>query len=116
MGGFIAGAGAAFALTAMAVIILAGRDVRRRRQLKKETPVPEQIAAIRRDAAFMIRQLQQLDTRAARQSEVTIWIEPVVEFYRRLELLAATDAPSEHEAQRLAEESLRYIREHRLKG
>jgi hypothetical protein len=80
-------------------------------------PIHEQVAVIRQDAAFMIEQLQGLlETRATESPKATSWVPALLEFYRRLELLASATELSEEEVLRLAEESSRYIREHRLKG
>jgi len=44
------------------------------------------------------------------------WVEPVTEFYRRLEALAASHDATPQEARQLAGEARRFIRRNRLKG
>jgi hypothetical protein len=103
--------------TALAVVFLAWRDRRRRRELEARIPVVERIAAIRAGAAFMAAELQRiLDRNPDAPPARTEWIPPVREYYVRLQQLAACPLPSEEDALRLAEEAGQYVRQRRLKG
>lgn len=91
---------------------------RQHRIRESRRPRADRIASIRRDAAFMIRSLQEvLDRPYAREHpESTAWISAVLDLYRRLEALAASSDPAPEECRKLAEEASAYVRQHRLKA
>jgi hypothetical protein len=104
-------------ITVIAVASLAARDARLLRLREEQRPVAERIAAIRADCALMIRSLQEiLDRHAADNPKATAWIPEVLDYYRRLETLAASPTPSPEEAAKLADEATRHVAEQRLKG
>jgi hypothetical protein len=104
-------------ISVVAVLLLGWRDARRRRLQESRRPLAERIRSIREDAEFMVVQLQGVLDRAANdRPEAAAWISPVLEFFRRLESLAADPSASPDAALRLATEASRYVREHWLKG
>lgn len=92
-------------------------DQERARRQQESRPIPDRIAAIRKDAAFMCEQLERALNRSADESpERFPWVRPTLEFYHRLEALAAAPRPCAEDADRLADEAERYIQANRLKG
>jgi hypothetical protein len=98
----------------VAIALLAWRDSQRHRWLEERTPVPVRIGRIRDDAAYMVRQFHGVLERGP--AERTFWVGPVLEYYRRLEALATEARPSADQAQHLAEEAEKYVRQNSLKG
>jgi hypothetical protein len=96
-----------------ATLLLARRDIRRHRWLEERTPVHEGIARIKNDAEFMVEQLQRLLKREPMARE---WAGATLEYYRRLETLAADPRPSADQAFRLAEEAGHFVHQKGLKG
>jgi hypothetical protein len=104
-------------IAVIAVACLAARDVRQRRLREQQRPTADRIADIRADCAMMIRSLQEiLDRHTADNPKLTAWIPPVLDYYRRLEALAASPDPSAEDASKLAQEATRHVEEQRLKG
>jgi hypothetical protein len=103
------GIGLFLAIGVVAVVLLAARDAGRHRRQETWTPLPVLIERIRDDAAFMVQQLQH--TAEFGPPKRAAAIVPILEYYCRLETLAAAPHPSAEQALRLADESGRYIRE-----
>jgi hypothetical protein len=104
-------------VVALAVVLLAWRDVRHRRRTEEKVPVSEQIARIRKDAAFMVEQFESLleRVRARAPEQLPLWT-TIIGFHKRLEALAAMPEPAAEEAERLAKEADEYLRANRAKG
>ena len=108
------------AMILLAVFILAWRDTRRRRRQDSARPIEERIEEIRASAASAVAGLPGLRDQHAKnwpsKEEAGSWVEPVIEFYRRIEALAASRDATPREARQLADEARRFIRKRRLKG
>jgi hypothetical protein len=104
-------------VAAAAVAVLVYRDALRRRMVEAGRTDAERIDAIRDNARFMIQQFQGLLDRAGAEEPTSFaQIPPLLEYYRRLEALAAATCPSVQECLGLAREASNYMRHHRLKG
>jgi hypothetical protein len=108
------------AITFVATILLGLRDGIRRSRRENARPVAERIKEVRQVAASAIEDLprfrDQLAVRFPGRADVGWWIEPVIEYYRRLESLAATAGTSPEDALKLAEEAGQFIRANKIKG
>ena len=109
--------GMIIALAAGLIVLLARTSARDKRLREKQRPVAARIAAIREDAALVIRELQRvLERHSAKQPALTSWIPTVLDYYRRLESLTLSPSPSAEQCRELAQEASGFVREHRLKG
>jgi hypothetical protein len=104
----------------LAVVVLVVRDaaeIRQERLLREQRPLEDQIAEIRANAVSLVAQLEAtLNQRPGSVPEAREWIEAMLAYSRRLESLAAQPEASVADIECLAEESARYIKDHRLKG
>jgi hypothetical protein len=93
-------------------------EARQRRIQESRRPRAERLADIRKDAAFMVRSLQELldRTYAIEHPESRAWMPAVIDLYRRLEALAASPSPSHDNCLKLAAEASSHVKQQRLKG
>jgi hypothetical protein len=107
-------------ITFVAIILLGLRDGIRRSWQENARPVGDRIGEIRQYAVSDIEGLRGLRDRLVAEpsntADVGWWIEPVVEYYRRLERLTAAPDASPEEALKLAEEAGQFLCENRIKG
>jgi hypothetical protein len=108
------------AITFVAAILLGLRDGIGRSRRENARPVGERIEEIRQAAVSAIEGLprfrDQLVLKSPDRADVRWWIEPVIEYYRRVERLAATPDTPPEDALKLAEEAGQFIRENKIKG
>jgi hypothetical protein len=107
-------------ITFVAVILLGLRDGIRRSRRENARPIEDRIQDIRQAAvsatADFPRFREQLAVNFPNRADVGWWIEPVTEYYRRLEKMAATPGVSPEDALKLAGEASQFIRENKIKG
>lgn len=102
---------------AIAIVGLAARDARQHRLREEKRPIGERIADIRKDAAFMVKELNGLLHRyGTEQPEAVEWIPKILDLYRQLEALASCPNASADECLVLAKAASQYAREKRIKG
>lgn len=103
-----------------AVWILIKRDLYRRKRHEESRTVQERIDEIQESALQWIEvlsgKLEMGEFRGDAEKEHLFWIEPVVEYSRRLEALASNDDARAEDAYALSEEANEYLREHKIKG
>lgn len=98
-------------------ILMAALESRRNRLREQQRPLEDRITDIRKDASFMIGQLQGiLDRFKDEQPRRLDWIPPTIEYYRRLDELASRSDATSEEVARFADEATTFVRKRRLKG
>ncbi len=110
------------AIVVGSIVLLAirdARDARKNRFLRENRPIEEQIREIHDGAVFEIEKFTKLLARIEaehKDQSYSFWIPPVVDFNRRLEILASSPTASLDDTLQLAEESAQHVRENKLKG
>jgi hypothetical protein len=105
----------AVVLGAVAVALLGLRDFYANQAREEARPVEDRIREIKDDAAKMAREFERHNARQDPRGK-RVPLPPIIDYYRRLEVLAATPTATPEEAMRLDDEALRYAREHELKS
>ena len=111
----------AFALAitagALAICSLAWRDKRKHSQKRDTRSLQERIGDVARNARSSVMVLQMtLDGDYGKDAAAADWLRPAIAYYQRLESLASSPSTSAKEASDFAEETLRFLREKRIKG
>jgi hypothetical protein len=102
-------------LVAFALLVV--RDLERRKHKTKHKTVDEEIIEIAIDASHSLHQFQELLHKREDLPNLAVsQLKVLIDYYRRLEMLASTPDSSLKEIQTLARETKRYIEEQKLKG
>jgi len=101
----------------LAFVLLIFRDVERRKRGIKHKTVDEQIIEIAINASSSQHEFQEiLDKREDLPTEAVLTLKALIDYYRRLEMLASTPNSSLEEMHSLAQEAKQYIQQKKLKG
>lgn len=104
-----------FSLVVVAVLLLGLRDFYENQAREEGRPLEDRIRDFKDGAVAMIKGLEQHAARPDLLRGNRVFLPPIIDYYRRLEELAATPTATPEEALALAEDGLRYAREHGLK-
>jgi hypothetical protein len=109
-----------FITVPLAVVLLGYRDSLKRSKQENAHSIEERIEEIRQNAASSIIDLPELRDEIVKKypekQDAWDWIDPIVEYYRRLESLAASTEKSVKDALDLSEEAGQFISNKKLKG
>lgn len=100
----------------LASMILRTRDDRRARRPQQLRPLEEQINDIRQSAISSSRQLQEILDHRSPPPETAACIAQLIDYFKKMEALAAASDASAKEIQQIADEAEVFVKQRRLKG